>query len=140
MEPFDGTYRHTYAGVPTAHDELILAVTGRVTVLYLGGSLDEQAHAPYLDLADSTVPLGEDDPESLGPQAAWCANTPQPEAIPVREIRAGIFPAKLACRRNSGITGPWAYPARTGSAGSGAAVTSRTPGPAGGRMWPASLR
>ncbi|MGY3684644.1 TerD family protein [Streptomyces sp. TE33382] len=93
--PSYGNYRHTYAEMLAAHDELIAAAGDRMTVLHLGGSPDDEVTALYLALAGSTTPLGEDGLRDLGVLAEHCADGPQPEAIPVREVRAVINIARL---------------------------------------------
>jgi hypothetical protein len=61
-----------------AHDELIPAVSDRVTVLHLGGALDDEAQDLYLRLAGSAVPLPGDDTGALRVLARWCAGRVQP--------------------------------------------------------------
>jgi hypothetical protein len=78
-----------------AHDELIPAVSDRVTVLHLGGALDDEAQDLYLRLAGSAVPLPGDDTGALRVLARWCAGRVQPADIPVRESRAVINAARL---------------------------------------------
>ncbi|MXM64311.1 hypothetical protein GR925_12855 [Streptomyces sp. HUCO-GS316] len=94
--PSYGNYRHTYAEMLAAHEELIAAAGDRMTVLHLGGALDDEVGALYLKLAGSATPLGEDGLRDLEILAGWCADGPQPEAIPVRENRAVINQARLA--------------------------------------------
>ena len=55
-----------------AHDELIPAAGDRVTVLHLGGALDDEARDLYLRLAGSAVPLSADDTDALRLLAQWC--------------------------------------------------------------------
>ncbi|MFC9229643.1 hypothetical protein ACFTZI_11870 [Streptomyces decoyicus] len=93
--PSYGNYRHTYAEMLAAHDELIAAAGDRMTVLHPGGPLDDEVTALYLALAGSTTPLGGDDLEDLRVLAGHCVHGPQPEAIPVRENRALINQARL---------------------------------------------
>src|SRR5689334_331656 len=94
--PSYGTYRHTYAELLAAHDELIAAAGDRLTVLHLGGTVEDEVRALYLALAGSSTPLGEDDLGDLGVLAGHCVDGPQPEAIPVRENRAVVNAARLA--------------------------------------------
>ncbi|MEU3778169.1 hypothetical protein AB0F11_34225 [Streptomyces sp. NPDC032472] len=94
--PSYGTYRHTYAQMLAAHDELIAAAGDRITVLHAGGTGDEEATALYLALAGSSTPLGEEGLRDLGVLAGYCADGPQPEEIPVRENRAVVNRARLA--------------------------------------------
>lgn len=93
--PSYGSYRHTYDEMLAAHDELTAAVGDRLTVLHLGGPLDDEATALYLALAGSTTPLGDEHLADLGVLAEHCADGPQPEAIPVRENRAVVNAARL---------------------------------------------
>ena len=82
-----------------AHEELIPAVTDRLTVLHAGGTLEEETSKLYLSLATSTVPLSAEDLVALGDLALFCATGPQPETIPVRENRAVINRVRLAARQ-----------------------------------------
>ncbi|MFG2563039.1 hypothetical protein [Streptomyces sp. NPDC048496] len=93
--PSYGNYQHTYAEMLAAHDELIAAWGDRMTVLHLGGALDDEVTALYLALAGSTTPLGEEGLRDLGALAGHCVDGPQPEAIPVRENRALVNLARL---------------------------------------------
>ncbi|OEJ30317.1 TerD family protein [Streptomyces subrutilus] len=93
--PSYGNYRHTYAEMLAHHDELIAAAGDRMTVLHLGGTLDEEITSLYLALAGSTTPLGEDGLGDLRDLAGHCADGPQPEDIPVRENRAVVNQARL---------------------------------------------
>ncbi|MEU8514029.1 hypothetical protein AB0C76_20925 [Kitasatospora sp. NPDC048722] len=93
--PTYGNYRHTYAELLAAHDELIAAAGDRMTVLHPGGPLDDEVTALYLALAGSTTPLGEEALADLRALAAHCVNGPQPEAIPVRENLAVVNLARL---------------------------------------------
>lgn len=94
--PSYGTYRHTYAELLAAHDELIAAAGDRLTVLHLGGTVEDEVRALYLALAGSSTPLGEDDLGDLGVLAGHCVDGQQPETIPVRENRAVVNAARLA--------------------------------------------
>ncbi|MEU8546158.1 hypothetical protein AB0C81_03950 [Streptomyces roseoverticillatus] len=93
--PSYGTYQHTYAEMLAAHDELIAAAGDRMTVLHVGGALEDEVTALYLALAGSTTPLGEEGLRDLRLLAAHCVDGPQPEAIPVRENRAVVNLARL---------------------------------------------
>ncbi|MFG2820608.1 hypothetical protein ACGFX4_14410 [Kitasatospora sp. NPDC048365] len=94
--PGYGTYQHAYEEVLARHAELVEAGGDRITVLHLGGGLDDEVSALYLALAGSTTPLGEEHLRDLGVLAGHCVDGPQPAAIPVREIRAQINRARLA--------------------------------------------
>ncbi|MEV7558395.1 TerD family protein [Streptomyces sp. NPDC089795] len=93
--PSYGNYRHTYAEMLTHHDELIAVAGDRMTVLHLGGSLDDELTSLYLALASSTTPLGEDALQDLRQLAGHCVDGAQPEEIPVRENRAVVNEARL---------------------------------------------
>ncbi|MET7730175.1 hypothetical protein ABZT02_02245 [Streptomyces sp. NPDC005402] len=93
--PSYGNYRHTYDEMLAAHDELTAAVGDRLTVLHLGGALNDEVTALYLALAGSTTPLGDEHLADLKVLAEHCADGPQPEAIPVRENRAVVNEARL---------------------------------------------
>ncbi|MFJ6050273.1 hypothetical protein [Streptomyces sp. NPDC092307] len=93
--PSYGNYRHTYAEMLTHHDELIAAAGDRMTVLHLGGAVDDELTSLYLALAGSTTPLGEDGLRDLKVLAGHCADGPQPEQIPVRENRAVVNEARM---------------------------------------------
>jgi hypothetical protein len=94
--PGYGTYQHTYAEMLAAHEEFLPTVSDRVTVLHLGGDLDTEARAAYVDLAGSRTPLSEDDLRLLELLAAWCLDGEQPAVIPIRENRALINRVRLA--------------------------------------------
>ncbi|MDQ1043316.1 hypothetical protein [Streptomyces sp. V4I2] len=93
--PSYGRYQHTYAEMLAAHDELIAAAGDRMTVLHLGGPLDDEVTGLYLALAGSATPLGEEGLSDLKALAGHCVSGPQPEAIPVRENRAVVNEARL---------------------------------------------
>lgn len=93
--PSYGNYRHTYAEMLAAHDELIAAAGDRLTVLHLGGSPEDEVAALYLALAGSSTPLGEEGLTDLRALAGYCVDGPQPAAIPVRENRAVVNLARL---------------------------------------------
>ena len=97
--PNYGRYQHAYEEMLAAHEELIPAVTDRLTVLHAGGTLEEEISKLYLSLATSTVPLSAEDLVALGDLALFCATGPQPETIPVRENRAVINRVRLAARQ-----------------------------------------
>ena len=88
--PSYGRYQHTFEEMLAAHEELIPAVSDRVTVLHLGSNAESEADALYLRLAGSTVPLSADDTDTLRILAEHCIGLEQPGEIPVRESRAII--------------------------------------------------
>ncbi|MEU0677028.1 TerD family protein [Streptomyces sp. NPDC006172] len=93
--PTYGRYQHTYEEMLAAQDELIASAGDRVTVLHLGGDLDDELTDLYLELAGSTTPLGDEHLLDLAALAGRCALGPQPESIPVRENRAVVNAARL---------------------------------------------
>ncbi|MDA2807999.1 TerD family protein [Nocardiopsis suaedae] len=93
--PAYGRYQHTYADLLARHEALVASSEDRVTVLRLGGPLDDEAHRLYLDTAASPVPLADDGRDLLAALAAHCADREQPETVPVRENRAIINRARL---------------------------------------------
>ncbi|MGW0421312.1 hypothetical protein [Streptomyces sp. NPDC003015] len=93
--PSYGTYRHMYDEMLAAHDELTAAVGDRMTVLHLGGALEDEVTALYLALAGSSTPLGDEHLADLKVLAEHCVDGSQPEAIPVRENRAVVNEARL---------------------------------------------
>jgi hypothetical protein len=97
--PTYGTYQHSYADLLAAHDELIASVKDRLTVLYLGDTLETETRRLYRELAGSTVPLSDDDRALLSELALLSVDDPQPETIPVRENRAFINAVRLANTR-----------------------------------------
>jgi hypothetical protein len=99
--PSYGNYRHTYDEMLAAHDELTAAVGDRLTVLHLGGALEDEVTALYLALVGSATPLGDEHLADLKVLAEHCADGPQPEAIPVRENRAVVNEARL--KADSGL-------------------------------------
>ncbi|MEV5574378.1 hypothetical protein AB0L06_30460 [Spirillospora sp. NPDC052269] len=90
-----GNYQHTYEEMLARHDELIASARDRVTVLHLGGDLESEGRDLYLALAGSATPLNEDEARDLAYLAAYCVDGPQPEQIPVREIRALVNRARV---------------------------------------------
>ncbi|MER6568808.1 hypothetical protein ABT288_22145 [Streptomyces sp. NPDC001093] len=93
--PAYGNYQHTYAEMLARHDELAGAAGDRLTVLHLGGTVEDELEAVYVALAGSSTPLGEDDLRDLQDLAGVCAHGPQPDRIPVRETRAVVNQARL---------------------------------------------
>ncbi|WP_112269177.1 TerD family protein [Lentzea terrae] len=93
-----GRVQHSYEEMLKAHDELIPSLKDRVTVLHLGGTLDEEISRLYLELAASPIPLGEDDRALLGELATQRLDL-APETIPTRENRAILNAARLVAQR-----------------------------------------
>lgn len=101
--PTYGTYQHSYDEMLTAHDALIPSIMDRVTVLHLGGTVNEEAHDLYLSLASSQIPLSETDLVLLGELATRCLNWEQPDTVPVRENLAVINIIRLRRGRPLGL-------------------------------------
>ncbi|GAB2855140.1 TerD family protein [Lentzea nigeriaca] len=93
-----GRVQHTYEEMLAAHDELIPSLKDRVTVLHLGGTLDEEISRLYLELAASAIPLGEDDRALLGELATQRLDL-EPPVVPTRENRAILNAARLVAQR-----------------------------------------
>lgn len=93
-----GRVQHTYEEMLARHDELIPSLKDRVTVLNLGGTLDDEITRLYLELAASPIPLGEDDRALLGELATQRLDL-TPESVPTRENRAILNAARLVAQR-----------------------------------------
>ncbi|MEU8542216.1 hypothetical protein AB0C52_19870 [Streptomyces sp. NPDC048717] len=93
--PTYGRYQHTYEDMLAAHDELTASARDRVTVLGLGGPLEDEVTDLYRALAGSTTPLGPEHLADLAVLATHCADGPQPDTIPIRESRAVVNKARL---------------------------------------------
>jgi len=96
--PRYGRYQHTYAELLAAHDELIASVKDRMTVVGLGGTLEEETRDLYRSLAESTTPLSEADLSLLADLANVCASV-ELAAVPVRENRAVLNAVRLVAGR-----------------------------------------
>jgi hypothetical protein len=55
--PKYGSYQHAYEEMLARHEELVPALSDRVTLLHLGGPVTDEASALYRELAGSPVPL-----------------------------------------------------------------------------------
>ncbi|MEY9212818.1 TerD family protein [Thermobifida halotolerans] len=93
--PSYGRYQHSWSDLLAAHDDLVPSVKDRVSVLHLGRPLPEEAHARYLALAASPVPLNDEDLRLLETLAAYCVDAEQPRTVPVRENRALVNRVRL---------------------------------------------
>jgi len=96
--PGYGKVQHTYEDMLAAHEALAVCAGDRITILHKGASLQEEAHALYLDLAGSRVPLAGEDLKLLEVLARRCAET-ELTRVPVRENRAVINRVLLGCGR-----------------------------------------
>ncbi|MFI6097261.1 hypothetical protein ACIA8G_16980 [Lentzea sp. NPDC051213] len=95
--PMYGTRRHTYEELLEAHDELIPSIKDKLTVLHLGGTLEEETRRVYRDLAASPTVLGEADLALFIELAELI--TEVPDTITLRENRAVINAARLGAGR-----------------------------------------
>lgn len=95
--PLYGKVQHSYAQLLAAHAQFMPALSDRITVLHLGGTLEEEAVRLYHQLAGSRTPLSESDLELLRELAKYCAHLPQPEKFPVRENKAVVNATRLEC-------------------------------------------
>ncbi|MEU7530419.1 hypothetical protein AB0A74_32155 [Saccharothrix sp. NPDC042600] len=91
--PTYGRVQHSYEEMLAAHDELIPSVKDRLTVLHLGGTVEEEVRALFLEMAGSPVPLNEADLGLFGELAQRCLEVPAD--VPVRENRAVVNAARL---------------------------------------------
>lgn len=95
--PKYGRVQHSYEEMLKAHDELIPSLKDRVTVVHLGGTLEEEVQRLFEELATSPIPLAENDRALLGELAVLCLDS-TPE-VPVRENRAILNAARLVAQR-----------------------------------------
>ncbi|HEX4830000.1 MAG TPA: TerD family protein [Trebonia sp.] len=103
--PRYGRYQHTYEEMVARHDELVPALSDRVTVVHLGATLAREAAALYGELAASPVPLSAEALDALRFLAAYHGGLVEgviEGEIKVREnkavinaarVRAGLAPA-----------------------------------------------
>ncbi|MFI6477126.1 hypothetical protein ACIBH1_04295 [Nonomuraea sp. NPDC050663] len=92
--PGYGRYQHTFAELVAAHGEFVAMAGDRVTVLQLGGTLQDEARELYLSLAGSEIPLAAEDLAALRTLAAFCPGE-TPSRIPVRENQAVVNEVRL---------------------------------------------
>lgn len=93
--PKYGKYQHSYEDMIEAHEQFIPSVKDRITILHLGKSLIDETVALYHSMAESNIPLNEDDREFLRELTKVCLTDPQPESIPVRENKAIVNHVRL---------------------------------------------
>ena len=125
--PAYGRYQHSFADLLAAHDELIASVKDRVTVVHLGGTLEEEIQALYRALAESVTPLGEADLQLLAELAGRCGHV-ELAAVPVRENRAVLNAARLAAGRPLVAVDTVVDVLRTACHASGASCSPRSTG------------
>ncbi|MFD5829018.1 hypothetical protein [Lentzea sp. NPDC060358] len=95
--PKYGRVQHTYEEMLQAHDELIPSLKDRVTVVHLGGTLEEETQRLFEELASSPIPLAESDRALLGELAVLCPDVAV--EVPVRENRAILNAVRLVAQR-----------------------------------------
>lgn len=120
-----GRYQHSYAELLAAHDELIVSLKDRVTVLHLGGTPAEETTRLYTELAGSGTPLRAADLELLAELAAECLD--EPVDLPVRENRAVVNAVRLAHGRPLVAVDTVVDVLRVAAQASGGDVTLATP-------------
>jgi hypothetical protein len=92
--PKYGRYQHTYEEMLARHEELVPALSDRITVLHLGGSLADEAAWLYGELAASTVPLNGHALAALRFLADYHGGAASTD-IPVRENKAIVNAARV---------------------------------------------
>jgi hypothetical protein len=97
--PKYGRYQHAYEEMLARHDELIPALSDRISVLHRGESVTEEAEALYRELAGSAVPLSGQARDALRFLAAYhggaIATEITPIEIKVRENKAIVNAARV---------------------------------------------
>ena len=95
--PMYGRVQHSYEEMLEAHDELIPSLKDRLTVVHLGGTLDDEVQRLFEELATSPIPLAENDRALLGELAVLAADGEFD--VPVRENRAIINAVRLVAQK-----------------------------------------
>ncbi|SEQ70706.1 TerD family protein [Lentzea albida] len=95
--PKYGRVQHSYEEMLAAHDDLIPSLKDRVTVVRLGGTLEEEVQRLFEELATSPIPLAENDRTVLG-ELAMLAEDVELD-VPVRENRAILNAVRLVAQR-----------------------------------------
>ncbi|GLY52824.1 TerD family protein [Lentzea sp. NBRC 102530] len=95
--PGYGRVQHTYEEMLAAHDDLVPSLKDRVTVVRLGGTLEEEVQRLFEELATSPIPLAENDRALLGELAVLAEDVELD--VPVRENRAILNAARLVAQR-----------------------------------------
>lgn len=92
--PGYGRYQHAYEEMVARHEELIPALSDRITVLHLGGTAEEEASRLYEELAGSTVPLSGEALQALRFLAAYHGGAVVTELL-IRENKAVVNAARV---------------------------------------------
>lgn len=135
--PGYGRYQHTFGEMLALHDELIPALSDRMTMLHPGGSLADEAPELFGELAGSAVPLSGERLEWLRLLASAFGDTAMfPEGpvylegkvpeVPVRENLAVINAARVRAGRPPSVGTPTDV-LRLAAELSGGDVTLRAP-------------
>ncbi len=95
--PKYGRVQHSYEEMLRAHDDLIPSLKDRITVVHLGGTLEEEVQRLFEELASSPIPLAESDRALLGELAVLCLDVEV--EVPIRENRAILNAARLVAQR-----------------------------------------
>jgi hypothetical protein len=132
--PGYGRYLHTFGEMLARHDELIPALSDRVTILHPGGPLADEAAELFGELAASTVPLSGERLDWLRQLADMSADAtvfpeyavPEVPEVPVRENLAVINAARVRAGQVPSVATPTDV-LRLAAELSGGDVTLRTP-------------
>ncbi|MBX2802096.1 MAG: hypothetical protein KTR31_30730 [Myxococcales bacterium] len=100
--PRYGRVQHSYEEMLEAHDAFLPSRKDRMTVLHLGGTLEEESRALFVGLVSSAVPLGESDRGLLAALAPACLD--QVPDVPVRENLALVNQARLMAGRPAEVS------------------------------------
>jgi hypothetical protein len=123
--PGYGRYQHTFEEMLAHHDELIPALTDRLTVLHPGGALADEMAELFAELAGSAVPLSGERLDALRFLAAMLPDAVIAE-VPVRENLAVLNAARVRAGRMP-VTGTPTDVLRLAAELSGADVTLARP-------------
>ncbi len=98
--PTYGAYQHTYDEMLASREPFVSSIKDKVKMLHLGLTLEEEAYRLYSSLAESAIPLNEDDREILKTFAEVCIGGEQPDNVRVRENKAIINAVRLSNGRD----------------------------------------
>jgi hypothetical protein len=101
--PKYGRYQHAYEEMLARHDELIPALSDRITVLHRGESVTEEASALYRELAGSSVPLSGQALDALRFLAAYHGGAIATGTAPTGTAPTGTAPTEITIRENKAI-------------------------------------
>jgi hypothetical protein len=124
--PGYGRYQHTFGEMLARQDELIPALSDRMTILHPGGPLASEASELFGELAGSTVPLSGERLERLRLLADTLAGAGTLPEVPVRENLAVINAARVRAGQSPSVGTPTDV-LRLAAELSGGDVTLRAP-------------